>query len=103
MRTAAFLAVVLLIGSNPATPAPPLDPASPLRERAFDAAYNLDYPEAVAYFNQALAADPNYTATHRAFAATTWLHIIFRRGSVTVVQYLGSIQRGSSQSDRNSL
>ena len=100
MRAAAFLAVVLLISSSPATPAPPLDPASPLRERAFEAAYNLDYPDAVSYFNQALAADPNNTATHRAFAATTWLHIIFRRGSVTVDQYLGSIQRGDLTLDK---
>lgn len=69
--------------------------AAQLRSQAFAQAYNLDYPEAVASFDKALALDPNDSATHRALATATWLHIIFRRGSITVDQYLG----GASRSD----
>jgi len=69
--------------------------AAQLRSRAFAQTYNLDYPEAVATFDKALALDPNDSATHRARAAAMWLHIIFRRGSITVDQYLG----GASSSD----
>lgn len=69
--------------------------AAQLRSQAFAQAYNLDYPEALASFDKALALDPNDSATHRALATATWLHIIFRRGSITVDQYLG----GASRSD----
>ena len=63
-----------------------------LRRSAFDAAYNLDYPEAVRLFDLALARDPNDSATHRAQSGR-------RRGctscscagSVTVDQYMGGM------------
>jgi tetratricopeptide (TPR) repeat protein len=67
--------------------------AAALRARAFEQAYNLDYPAAVDLFNQALAEDPDNSATHRARASAAWLHIIFRRGSITVDQYLGGGSR----------
>ncbi len=62
-----------------------------LRRNAFDAAYNLDYPEAVRLYDLAIARDPNNSATHRARAVVTWLHIVFMRGSITVDQYMGSM------------
>jgi tetratricopeptide (TPR) repeat protein len=65
-----------------------------LRMRGYEAAYNLDYPQAVAFYDQAIALDPSNPAGYRARAAAVWLHIIFRRGSVTVDQYLGSVHRG---------
>lgn len=68
--------------------------ARALRLRGYDAAYNLDYPQAVAFYDQAIALDPSNPAGYRARAAAAWLHIIFRRGSVTVDQYLGSVHRG---------
>jgi tetratricopeptide (TPR) repeat protein len=68
--------------------------ARALRMRGYDAAYNLDYPQAVAFYDQAIALDPSNPAGYRARAAAAWLHIIFRRGSVTVDQYLGSVHRG---------
>jgi len=67
--------------------------ARTLRMRGYDAAYNLDYPEAVALYDQAIALDPSNPAGYRARAAAAWLHIIFRRGSVTVDQYLGAVHR----------
>lgn len=62
--------------------------------RGYGAAYNLDYPQAVAFYDQAIALDPSNPAGYRARAAAAWLHIIFRRGSVTVDQYLGAVHRG---------
>lgn len=69
--------------------------AAQLRSQAFAHAYDLDYTEAMAKFEKALALAPNDSATHRAKATAIWLHIIFRRGSITVDQYLG----GASQRD----
>ena len=74
--------------------------AAALRSRAFELAYNLHYPAAVELFNQALAESPNDSATHRARAAAAWLHIIFRRGSITVDQYLGGASRGDVKLDK---
>jgi tetratricopeptide (TPR) repeat protein len=92
MRAAAtallLLASVVELRADPAK-------AAALRTRAYEVAYNLDYPAAVELFNQALAEDPDSSATHRARATAAWLHIIFRRGSITVDQYLG----GASKSD----
>jgi tetratricopeptide (TPR) repeat protein len=64
-----------------------------LTARAYDAAYNLDYAEAARLMSEALAADPNDAAAHRAMAVTAWLRIGFLRGSVTVDDYLGSVTK----------
>jgi len=61
--------------------------------RAYDAAYNLDYAEAASLLEEALAADPNDAAAHRAMAVTAWLRIGFLRGSVTVDDYLGNVTK----------
>ena len=84
------LALLLIAGSGAHVQTPT---AASLRSEAFALAYNLDYPEAVAMFDKALALDPNDSATHRARATAAWLHIIFRRGSITVDQYLGGASR----------
>lgn len=88
---AAALLLTLVGADRPRAQAP--TPAS-LRTEAFAQAYSLDYDEALATFDRALALDPNDSATHRARAAVIWLHIIFRRGSITVDQYLGGAPRG---------
>jgi tetratricopeptide (TPR) repeat protein len=61
--------------------------------RAYDAAYNLDYSEARTLLTEALVADPNDAAAHRAMAVTAWLRIGFLRGSVTVDDYLGNVTK----------
>ena len=71
-----------------------------LRSKAFAQTYDLDYPEAVATFDKALALDPNDSATHRARATATWLHIIFIRGSITVDQYLGAAANSDLKLDK---
>jgi hypothetical protein len=76
------------------------DPAAPLRVRASDAIYNLDYPDGVHLLDEAIAQDPTSSANERARAAALWLHIVFERGSVTVDQYLGSFRRRDMALDK---
>ena len=64
-----------------------------LRERAADLVYNLDHDEAIRVLRQAVAADPNDSANHRALASAVWLLILFKRGAVTVDHYLGSFTK----------
>jgi tetratricopeptide (TPR) repeat protein len=51
--------------------------------------YNLDYPEALAAFRAAIAADPDDSANERLAAATIWMRLLFEQGAVTVDDYLG--------------
>ena len=69
--------------------------ARELRERASDLTFNLDHDEAIRLLRQAIAADPNDPANHRALASTIWLQILFKRGAVTVDHYLGSFTKAS--------
>jgi tetratricopeptide (TPR) repeat protein len=76
-----------------------LDAAAASREsqqltaRAYEFAYNLDHDEAAALFRQAIAADPGDPAPSRGLASITWLHILFRRGTVTTDDYLGRVAK----------
>jgi tetratricopeptide (TPR) repeat protein len=60
-----------------------------LRERAAIDVYNLDRDQAIAGFRQAIAADPQDAAAYRGLATALWLSITFRRGNMTVDDYLG--------------
>ncbi len=71
-----------------------------LRVRAADLSYNLDHDEAVKLLRQAVVANPDDTATHRALAAALWLDILFTRGAVTVDHYLGSFSNSNVQMGR---
>lgn len=75
-----------------------------LRMRAYDLAFNLDYEEAVRTMTAAVTADPNDAAAHRGLASIAWLWISFRRGTVSVDEYLGKltgqiVQRGAPPPD----
>jgi tetratricopeptide (TPR) repeat protein len=63
--------------------------AAELRARGFALGYNLDYPEALAAFNDAIAADPDHPAGYRLAAATVWITLLFDQGAITVEDYLG--------------
>jgi tetratricopeptide (TPR) repeat protein len=69
--------------------------ARELRARAADLTYNLDHDEAIKLLHQAVAAEPNDPANHRALASTLWLEILFKSGAVTVDHYLGSFTNAS--------
>ena len=89
LRTTMVLAVLLLAAPAHA------QSAGELRERGADLTFNLDHDEAIRVLRQAIAAEPNDSANHRALASTIWLNILFKRGAVTVDHYLGSFTKAS--------
>ena len=62
-----------------------------LRLKAAAQLYNLDRDEASATFRQAIAADGQDAAAYRGLATALWLNITFRRGNMTVDDYLGRV------------
>lgn len=89
LAAAAALAAPSLARANPASTA--------LRARASDEFYNLDRDEALATFREAVAADPTDAAAYRGLASTLWLSITFRRGNMTVDDYLGKVTRRNTK------
>src|SRR5688572_16951957 len=51
--------------------------------------YNLDRDEALAAFEDAIAADPTHPSAYRLAAATVWTQIVFEQGAISVEDYLG--------------
>jgi tetratricopeptide (TPR) repeat protein len=64
-----------------------------LRTQAADQLYNLDRDEAMATFRRAVAADPSDAGAYRGLASALWLSVTFRRGNMTVDDYLGKVAR----------
>jgi tetratricopeptide (TPR) repeat protein len=60
-----------------------------LRAKAANHTYNLEHDLAQAAFRQAVAADPTDAGAYRGLASSLWLSITFRRGNMTVDDYLG--------------
>jgi tetratricopeptide (TPR) repeat protein len=72
------------------------NPASvALRAKAAVQIYNLDRDDAIVIFRQAIAADPQDAAAYRGLATALWLSITFRRGNMTVDDYLGRVSKPS--------
>ena len=59
---------------------------------AFDI-YNMDRDRALDTYRQAVAADPDDASAYRGLAGALWLSITFRRGNMTVDDYLGKLTR----------
>jgi len=64
-----------------------------LRARGTLELYNLDREKAVETFRQAVTADPQDAGAYRGLASALWLSITFRRGNMTVDDYLGGVSR----------
>jgi tetratricopeptide (TPR) repeat protein len=64
-----------------------------LRARAANEFYNLDHDQALGTYRQAVAADPQDAGAYRGLASTLWLSITYRRGTMTVDDYLGRVTR----------
>lgn len=64
-----------------------------LRLKASEQLYNLDRDQAAATFRQAVASDSQDAAAYRGLATALWLSITFRRGNMTVDDYLGRVTR----------
>src|SRR3954468_8899541 len=78
---ALFAALAVPAAGNPASQA--------LRAKAANHTYNLEHDLALAAFRQAVAADPQDAGAYRGLASSLWLSITFRRGNMTVDDYLG--------------
>src|SRR5437899_12864058 len=94
-RKVCCAAVAALVTLAPAAAAG--NPASQvLRAKATTAMFNLDHDVAMATFKEAVAADPQDPAAYRGLAVTLWLSITFRRGNMTVDDYLGRPNKPSA-------
>jgi tetratricopeptide (TPR) repeat protein len=87
----ALALVVLAAGPAAGNPA-----SVALRARGASEIYNLDRDRAVESFRQAIAADPQDAAAYRGLASALWLSITFRRGNMTVDDYIGGVSRTKS-------
>src|SRR5207253_8070446 len=61
--------------------------------KAAEQLYNLDRDQAIATFRQAIVVDGQDAAAYRGLATGLWLSITFRRGNMTVDDYLGRVTR----------
>jgi tetratricopeptide (TPR) repeat protein len=82
----AFLTAAVLFCAAPASAN---DESRKLRARGTDEIFNLDREAAANTFRQAIAADPQDAAAYRGLATALWLSITFRRGNMTVDDYIG--------------
>src|SRR5882757_6044042 len=89
VRAAACAAIAVAIAS-PARANPESDA---LRAKAAAYTYNLEHDLALATFRQAVAADPQDAGAYRGLASSLWLSITYRRGNMTVDDYLGGVSR----------
>jgi tetratricopeptide (TPR) repeat protein len=64
-----------------------------LRSQAADELYDLNRDHAIEMFKQAITADPQDPGAYRGLASAYWLSITFRRGNMTIDDYLGGVNR----------
>ena len=83
---AAGCALLILSAAAPALGNPE---SEALRAKAASHTYNLEHDLALATFRQAVAADPQDAGAYRGLAGSLWLSITYRRGNMTVDDYLG--------------
>ncbi|HZR23628.1 MAG TPA: hypothetical protein VFA59_08590 [Vicinamibacterales bacterium] len=81
-----FLFVACITGATPVWANPE---SQALRAKASAEIFNLDRDRAVDTFRQAIRADPQDPAAYRGLATALWLSITYRRGNMTVDDYLG--------------
>src|SRR5436309_985887 len=94
MAIVALVVLLLCATSRDAAANPESDV---LRARASEQMYNLDRDASIATYRQAIAADSNDAGAYRGLASGLWLSITFRRGNMTVDDYLGKVTRPSNQ------
>src|SRR4051812_7342165 len=95
------LAAALVVAAAQAVAAGPAagNPASvALRAKAAAQIFNLDRDDAIVTFREAIAADAQDAAAYRGLATALWLSITFRRGNMTVDDYLGRVSKPSVSS-----
>jgi tetratricopeptide (TPR) repeat protein len=98
MNSVAFSRVILaaIVALTSAAPAVANRESEALRAKASTQIFNLDRDLAVDTFRQAIAADPGDPAAYRGLATALWLSITFRRGNMTVDDFLGKVSKPST-------
>src|SRR5438270_7746321 len=89
-RAPVLAAALALLGASAAVSNPA---STALRAKASTQIYNLDRDAAIVTFREAVAADPQDAAAYRGLATALWLSITFRRGNMTVDDYLGRVAK----------
>ncbi len=87
MRLVGGFVALAIAGSAAAAAAN--DQSRKLRVQGSQQIFNLDREAAAESFRQAVAADPDDAAAYRGLATALWLSITFRRGNMTIDDYLG--------------
>ena len=85
--------VVVVLVSVRAAPVIASEKSETLRARAAAELYNLDRDRAIATYQEAVAADSLDAGAYRGLASALWLSITFRRGNLTVDDYVGRVTR----------
>jgi len=85
--------VLLAVGQLLAQPALANRESDALRARGALETYNMDRDRAIDTYRQAVAADPEDAAAYRGLASALWLSITFRRGNMTIDDYIGRVSR----------
>jgi tetratricopeptide (TPR) repeat protein len=65
--------------------------AAALRAEGLEAGFNLDYDVALRCFQTAIATEPDHPAGYRLAAAVHWIELMWRQGTFTVDDYLGTV------------
>src|SRR4051812_48517064 len=92
VQVAAIAALFVVV----AAPARGNPESEALRAKAANHTYNLEHDLALETFRQAVAADPQDAGAYRGLASALWLSITFRRGNMTVDDYLGRPNKPNS-------
>ena len=95
-HSSAPVALAVALFAIAAAPARANQRSDALRRQASTHIYNLDRDQAVAIFRQAIEADPQDAAAYRGLATALWLSITFRRGNMTVDDYLGRVGKSNT-------
>src|SRR6266496_4910590 len=96
MRRCVECVLVVSLAALITRPAQANSKSEALRARAVTEIYNLDRDQAISTFRLAIAADSEDAAAYRGLATALWLSITFRRGNMTVDDYLGRPNRPSA-------
>jgi tetratricopeptide (TPR) repeat protein len=96
LRTSAVVAILAVVTLS--APVFASGESTARRARASAELYNLDREQAIESFRRAIAADPQDAGAYRGLAGAYWLSITFRRGTMTVDDYLGGVSRSRSTS-----
>lgn len=90
-QTAAATLVVALLAAP--LPLQANTESAVLAARGADHIFNLEHDAAIADYRRAVATDPQDAGALRGLAGALWLSITFKRGNMTVDDFIGSVSR----------